>query len=273
MKKMLFPVVLAMASSSVFADNFKFSTTKLNYQVPQKVVNACAKKIKQAKAHDNPKTTCMNVNIDLLTSNYSWVNQIVNSNYHNIPRVTQNFNQTANEVYHELQEDFHYQRYENLSELQQLSISPRLLQIVSNDYEYSGGAHGMPTRSLYVFDIKQKKLLKVDDILTHAQQKKSLEKLAIHAFKQTLIQKYREIDEPFTEQDWQNYLESWEFELNDNFYFTPTGLNFSYNPYALGGYALGFFTLKINKKDLVGIIKPEYLNQNLQAFNPKAVDD
>lgn len=259
--------VLTMASSTVFADNFQFSTKKFSYQVPKKVVNLCAKKIKEAQEKDNPKIACMEVDIDLLTSNYAWVNEAVNKQYQNKQQFLTSLNEQADDVYLALQnKNSQYQYYELSKELSLVGISQNLLQIKSENFEYMGGAHGMPQKLFYTFDIKQQKQLKVADILTRSDKKVFLESLAIQALKRELISKYQEMDMEFTEQRWRDYIRNQDFQLTNNFYFTPTGLNFSYEPYALESYAMGFFTLKLHKKDLQGIVKDEYLNQSFPTF-------
>ena len=49
------------------------------------------------------------------------------------------------------------------------------------------------------------------------------------------------------------------FKLAKNFIFSQRGLTFEYNAYEAGPYVAGLPTVFIPKKDLVGIVKPEYI--------------
>lgn len=276
MNKVSLMLILLFSGASVHSlaqTDFKLTTEKFSYQVPQKLVKACAKQLQQ---HQNdtesepldPKTACVNIDIELANSQYDWVNKTVNGEYHDRKQLKQHFDDEAEMIYELLQDADHYfKQTEISSELKLIATSPRLIQILSEDYEYHGGAHGMPSKSFYTFDSQLKKELMIDDILVNKNQRHALKTLAKHAFKNALKEKYKEMDDTLTEQEWQEYQQMWEFDLVENFYFTPNGVTFSYNPYAIGPYAFGFFVLNLDKKDLKGIIKAEYLSQKLQHFD------
>ncbi|WP_274584297.1 RsiV family protein [Neisseria leonii] len=54
--------------------------------------------------------------------------------------------------------------------------------------------------------------------------------------------------------------------LTDNFYFTPQGITFSYTPYELGPYAMGFVVLDIQNSDLAGLIRPSFPKTAIGRF-------
>lgn len=263
MKKLLLSALIVGISSNVFAStDFQLKTKKFDYQVPQRIVKACAKKIAR---DEDPKTTCMNVDVDLAVSNIAWINDELNSEFDDEFKVE--LNETAKSVYENLMEkDSYVNQYEYASKLILIGKSNRLVQIVSDDYEYSGGAHGTPSAGFFVFDTKEQKTLEFYDILIDDKQSQ-FEKLALSAYKVALRQKYQEQEETFNEKEWQEHLESYPLIMSENFYFTPTHLVLSYNPYQLGYYAMGFMELKIDKKSLKGIIKDVYLNEKFVEFN------
>lgn len=263
MKKLLLSALIVGISTNVFASTaFEFKTKKFDYQVPQRIVKACAKKI---APDENPKTTCMNVDVDLSVSNIAWINDELNSEFDD--EFKAELNETAKSVYENLMEkDSYVNQYEYASKLILIGKSNHLVQIVSDDYEYSGGAHGTPSAGYFVFDTKEQKTLEFYDILIDDKQSQ-FEKLALSAYKVALRQKYQEQEETFNEKEWQEHLESYPLIMSENFYFTPTHLVLSYNPYQLGYYAMGFMELKIDKKSLKGIIKDVYLNEKFVEFN------
>lgn len=265
MKKLLLSALIVGISSNVFASTaFEFKTKKFDYQVPQRIVKACAKKIAR---DEDPKTTCMNVDVDLSVSNIAWINDELNSEFDD--EFKAELNEAAKSVYENLMEkDSYVNQYDYTSKLILIGKGNRLVQIISDDYEYSGGAHGTLSAGFFVFDTKEQKTLEFYDILIDDKQPQ-FEKLALSAYKVALRQKYKyqDQDEKLDEKEWQEHLESYPLIMSENFYFTPTHLVLSYNPYQLGPYAMGFIELKIDKKSLKGIIKDVYLNEKFVEFN------
>lgn len=119
-----------------------------------------------------------------------------------------------------------------------------------NNYQYLGGAHGLPTLAYYVFDMNNKKPLELDDVVISGK-KSILEKLAYEAYIKYLL------DQDINPDD---MAETWEFYLTDNFSFNKDGITFLYQPYAIGPYVMGMPELTIKYQDLKGVIKAEYLD-------------
>lgn len=119
----------------------------------------------------------------------------------------------------------------------------------------------MPDKHFYSYDVKRNSVLKIHDILTTKDKKTQLQRLVYDAYLRHLKQSYT------NQKDIEHHLHTWVFYLNENFYFTPQGISFTYAPYELGPYAAGFTVLNIPKNKLIGIIKPRYLQANLGGFN------
>lgn len=274
MKKFLIPFSLMMfaITQPVMAktSEISFKTYKFDYQVPQKVQKLCQQKILDLAERD-VENRCMIVDIELLNTNYPWINQAINQDFsdpRSVEKIRLAYDHQAEDIYNMLQDPEMVQPYqfETTQNIKLVGTSPRLTQIAVINYEYYGGAHGMPSRSFYVLDMTTKKALKLDDILVSFAKKDQFERIAFEQFKIFFKEFYAKYDLVFSEKEFNEHLKTWEFELTDNFYFTPTGLTLSYNPYHLGPYVMGFTILNIDKEKLQGIVKDEYLNQQFEKF-------
>ncbi len=278
MKKLLIPlsvVMLAMAQP-VFAKapDIGFKTYLYDYKIPKKLHDLCQKKLKSEQGKQYNQEHCMTVDIELIKTNYPWIDNAINQNFTDPStkkEVRAFFDETAKDVYDYLKqsdsESMILNRFEQSQSIKLVGTSPRLTQIMLDAYEYHGGAHGMPSRSFYTFDMQQKKELKLDDILVSPVKKAQFEKIAFEQFKVFFKNYHIENEIEYKENHLDEHINMWEFELTDNFYFTPKGLTLSYDPYQLGPYAMGFVILNIDKAKLKGVIKDEYLNQTFENFN------
>lgn len=121
---------------------------------------------------------------------------------------------------------------------------------------YTGGAHGSALDRYYNLDLKQKKQLKLADLLLPDQQPKLYELVHQH-----YIDWIKQDD---ASADVAKYEQDWPFKLTDNFTFTEQGLLFSYGQYEIGPYAVGMPEFIIPNDQLTGMIKPDYLTAPLQ---------
>jgi len=141
-----------------------------------------------------------------------------------------------------------------------LMIKPKILNagqplatVVLNSSSYLGGAHGSSSQSYYNFDLKKKKLVKLDDILS-PNQKAVLEQKAHEVFKNWVIESKlaNSVDE---------YEQAWKFTLSDNFYLSTQGLILQYAEYEIGPYVVGLPRLTIPYDQLQTVLKKAYLPQ------------
>lgn len=265
---------LLTCSLSAFASQ-GFSTSQLAYQVPKNVQTLCQKHIQKLPKSEQAdyQDGCMHVNIQLLNSPYNTLNKAVNGNFH--LGNTDTLDENAQEVYETLQYETPNQLmlFGITSEPKLISQSNRLWQIGKDEHLYTGGSRGSDSKTFYVYDIKQDKVLTIDDILMASVQKSKLTQLAKTAYLNYLKAKYAEIMQTdssvdtTTQQMIAEHIKSWEFYLTNNFYFTPDGMTLTYQLYELGPYMMGLVNLNIDKQALQGIIKAEYLSDPLGDFD------
>lgn len=96
-------------------------------------------------------------------------------------------------------------------------------------YAYTGGAHGNYGTSMYCFDALARKQMALGDILS----------VDSTTLQQLLEQNYRKQYAVPATIPLMNRLFVKKLEPNNNFYFSPKGLGFSYAPYEIAAYAEG----------------------------------
>lgn len=166
MKKLLIPfsaVVLAMAQP-IFAKapDIGFKTYHYDYKIPKKLHDLCQKTLKSEQGKQYNQEHCMTVDIELIKTNYPWIDNAINQNFTDPSakkEVRAFYDATAQDVYDYLKSSDSVQpmQFEQSQSIKLVGTSPRLTQIMVDTYEYHGGAHGMPSRSFYTFDMQQKK--------------------------------------------------------------------------------------------------------------------
>ncbi len=121
--------------------------------------------------------------------------------------------------------------------------------ISSMNYSFTGGAHGNYGTGYYTIDLKNKKILKLEDILTTDGIKNM----------PALLEKYFRIQ--FEVADSSSLTDAGLFadtiNVNDNFCLTPRCLMFCYTPYEIGPWALGEVNIYIPINELQNYMKPD----------------
>lgn len=118
-----------------------------------------------------------------------------------------------------------------------------------NGYEYSGGAHGMPYKSVFIFDRNTGKQLTLKDIIDISEE----------GLKKTVSGYFRELSEAtgfsFSAPAELEQEVAESVTMDSPFYLTKEGIVFYYWPYEIGPYAAGFpevtipyseFTMKVD---------------------------
>ncbi len=97
-------------------------------------------------------------------------------------------------------------------------------------YTFTGGAHGNTYQQYISFDKKTGKELKLSDIVSN-----------LDEFNEIAEKEFRIALELGSEnfEDLGFWFENNKFSCNDNFYFTENGINFLFNTYEIGPYAVG----------------------------------
>lgn len=113
-------------------------------------------------------------------------------------------------------------------------LDDQYVDIVVNGYEYTGGAHGMPSRTDYIFDRQTGKRLGLSDIVGVSEEE--LKTIVSSHFKTLSEETNFSFDDPET-------LEKTVAErinMDFPFYITSEGVAFYFAPYDIAAYAAGF---------------------------------
>ncbi len=152
----------------------------------------------------------------------------------------------------------------NVSHKISLVVKPRIINagqplatVMLNSNHYLGGAHGSATQQYYNFDLKQQKLIQLNDIL-QPNQRAQLEKLAHQAYRVWIVESQL-AEHP------DEYEQAWTFNLTDNFYLSPQGLVLQYSEYEIGPYVVGLPRLILPYSELQTVLQPQYL----PSINPQ----
>jgi Protein of unknown function (DUF3298)/Deacetylase PdaC len=136
--------------------------------------------------------------------------------------------------------------YAQSSDVDIVSNVNNLLTLGFREYAYTGGAHGNYGTRLTTFDLKNKKVMRLDDVLKPNYQKvlnAALNRSARRFFK-------LKSNESLT-----GNLFDAEIQANDNFAVTQKGILFNYTPYEIAAYAAGEIQLFVPFDEIKTVVK------------------
>ena len=139
--------------------------------------------------------------------------------------------------------------YDAESQMMIVYSSPSILSTALYSYSYTGGAHGMYGTTYQVFDLANKKELKVDNVLN---MKDSLKLNVI------LAKRFREQYKLKPLQSLTEVLFEDKLSWSDNYFLTSKGIGFNYLPYEIAAFAFGEITIFIPFTELRGMLRPEF---------------
>ena len=114
---------------------------------------------------------------------------------------------------------------------------------------YEGGAHPNGTVKTFVVDVKNQKILSLDDILISNTSLKDLSALAIADLKKRNV----------SDDDWITSGASGKTENYQAWYLSSNGLTILFSSYQVAPYAAGVQEVTISPLKLSDLIKPEYI--------------
>ena len=127
----------------------------------------------------------------------------------------------------------------------------KYISFVQSDYEYYGGAHGMPIWYGYTFDLQTGKLLLLSDIVGNTEEE----------LKEIVSGYFAEMINREPENFWENSVEYVyeDISFQSDFYLTEQGIVFFYHPYELAAYAAGFqkVTIPYSEFDMLITLEKE----------------
>jgi hypothetical protein len=127
--------------------------------------------------------------------------------------------------------------------------SGNLLCVRFYQYSFTGGAHGNQWDSHVTFDLTTGKVVKLDDLFSEGWEE-PLTRLVEAAIRRDYDLR---ADHPLSD----GPLFDDEFALNENWFLTPAGLGFSYVPYEIAAYAVGFVQPVVAREELGELLKPD----------------
>lgn len=113
-------------------------------------------------------------------------------------------------------------------------MDERYVCIEADGYEYSGGAHGMPSREYFVFDRETGKQLKLRDMVDNSAEE--LQGIVGRAFRELAEKTNFAFEAP---EDLEHTIAD-DVSFDSEFYVTSEGIVFYYEPYEIAPYAEGF---------------------------------
>jgi hypothetical protein len=124
------------------------------------------------------------------------------------------------------------------------------LFVISNfDYSYTGGAHGNYGTGFTNLDLKRKKVLTLNDVVT----KKGIEKLP--ALLEIYFKAQRNVPQDKSLQEAGLLVDT--IHVNENFMISPGSLTFNFVPYEIASYADGEIKITIPYSEISDFVKPE----------------
>ncbi len=138
---------------------------------------------------------------------------------------------------------------ENIDLTVPVFFNERIFVYSNYNYSFTGGAHGNYGTGYTNLDLKRRRVLELDDIIS----KKDQPKLS------NLLEKYYKIERGYpqekTLQEIGLFLDT--IPVNGNFAISPAGIMFDYVPYEISSYAEGEITISIPYEEISSYIKPE----------------
>lgn len=125
--------------------------------------------------------------------------------------------------------------------------SPQIISIAIDNYSYLGGAHPNTAKELLNFDLPQRRLLRLEDIVTDVDKLKPLV--------ETRFREFHQLDEG-TDLNQAGFFWDQTFFLPANVAVTSQGLYLYYNSYEAAPYAVGATEITIPWPALKGLIRP-----------------
>lgn len=119
------------------------------------------------------------------------------------------------------------------------------------NYAYTGGAHGMYGQTMLCLDMQQQKELALSDVLR-------IDSATLQPILERHLRTRYKIAEnkPLTD-----ILFDERLALTDNFYFTPKGIGFIYQPYEVAAYAFGLIDVWVPYTDLKPYLQPAFMQR------------
>lgn len=131
------------------------------------------------------------------------------------------------------EEEFSYLHYSYSSKVSDISyFDGNYFSFTQVDYDYQGGAHGMPIWTGFTFDLQTGARLSLTDIIGNSEEE----------LKEIVTRHFSEYIGQAPEAFWEDAVDTVRENINFNsdFYLNENGITFYFSPYELASYAAGF---------------------------------
>lgn len=215
-----------------------------------------------------PSEKCLDISIDLIDIMAGLADDKANKiesdlqaaisksdNNENAPRTPQQIIDNLKKEYTQIVKDMpgYDLPWQYKSEFQVFLNQNKLFGVQLNSYSFTGGAHGAQFTFYSTYETESGKLLKLGDLFM-PDQRANFVALAEKQFTNS-----HDIDTNMTYEDAGYWFENEEFHLNNNFRYTPQGLEILFNPYEIAPYSEGTITLQFSYSEVKNMLKKEYL--------------
>ncbi len=141
-------------------------------------------------------------------------------------------------------------------------LDDKILSYSYERYAYMGGAHGNSTRFLSNFDLKNAHTITEKELFTN-----NYESILAQLIKEQIVEDNAEMESVADLNDFDFYED--RIKPNNNFFITPDGLAYVFNPYDIAPYSTGQIGVLITYDKLKSILKQgnpiEYLYLNSES--------
>lgn len=141
-------------------------------------------------------------------------------------------------------------------------LDDKILSYSYERYAYMGGAHGNSTRFLSNFDLKNSHTITEKELFTN-----NYESILAQLIKEQIVEDNAEMESVADLNDFDFYED--RIKPNNNFFITPDGLAYVFNPYDIAPYSTGQIGVLITYDKLKSILKQgnpiEYIYLNSET--------
>jgi hypothetical protein len=134
-------------------------------------------------------------------------------------------------------------------EIHRVQNNPPLIVVDRSKEYFTGGAHGMREREYFVVDSEEKQQLSLEDLFLESA------KAPLKALVEDALRNYSKLSpgKPLSA----GYYFDDSIEVSENFFLTPEGIGFHWNPYEIAPYSVGFIEVVVPYERLQGLLTPK----------------
>lgn len=183
-----------------------------------------------------------------------WVDQKLREIFDGEVLAGQQLLEAAKEAIGESTADFY--SYSHHVSMESRRHDERVLSVISQRSEFSGGAHPYLTQYAMNLDLEQLTTLRLEDVISEGREGE-LEAMLLQAVEE----KFPDIGQQTLFEDYPDIIAAGlvRGSMTECWFFTDKGLTVFYNQYELAPYAAGIISVELSYDNLSGVLEPEYV--------------